>query len=315
MASRFGASSASQAYENKVRLLVVCLVVLILVLAGAIFLVAQGGENAETQPSAEVSQEIASSSSSILPSVSILMAATRIEEGTRIESFMFNPVNMDTDKVAANAVRAEDLRNIIGKFAVRLINANMPLLSEDLSEVRPLSSFNIPPGYRAVTIMVDARSGVEGFARPNSRVDVLWTYTENGQQRVATISRFVKVLAVAGETQGGAQRANVNQNQNTTVTLLVTEKDARKIELARTLGTLSLSLVGDSEVNNPSADPDAVTIEDLVGRQAVANNQPQEEKNDGVMYTTDPQTGRQLRYVLRKGQWSLDRSFGSGGSE
>ena len=41
---------------------------------------------------------------------------------------------------------------------------------------------------------------------------------------------------------------------------------------------------------------------------------PQEDiSSDGVMYTTDPKTGRQVRYVLNKSRkWTQDRTFGDG---
>ena len=92
--------------------------------------------------------------------------------------------------------------------------------------------------------------------------------------------------------------------------------NAKKIELARTLGTLSLSLVGDQEESSKENDPDAITIADLTnsGLEA-ANPQAQEEVSaDGVMYTTDPKTGRQIRYILnRQKKWTQDRTFGEGG--
>lgn len=195
-------------------------------------------------------------------------------------------------------------------FAKRLINANMPIVRDDIDDNPPLNLLQIPPGYRASTITVDSRSGVEGFAKPNSRVDVLWTYTQDGRKKVATIARFVKVLSVAGATQAEGQKVSVNSKGGTTVTLLVTEKDAKKIELARTLGAISLSLVGEQETGTKSNEPDTITIQDLIGRPAVT--EVAEVANDGVMYTSDPRTGRQLRYVLRNGRWSLDRSFAGG---
>jgi pilus assembly protein CpaB len=289
-----------------VRWLVGCLVSVILVLAVAIVYIAQSS-NLETQ--ASVTQNAAQLPvPEIRPTVEILHASTRIEEGTRFEHYMFTPLPMDSDKVPVGSIKSQDLNSIVGKFARRLINAQMPILLDDVVEKPPVSNIQIPPGYRAVTITVDARSGVEGFAKPNSRVDVLWTYTQDGKKNVATITRFVKVLSVGGSTGGDAERANIKQG-DTPVTMLVTEKDAKKIELARNLGQLSLSLVGEQETASRSGDPDTVTIQDLIGRPA--ETEQAEIASDGVMYTADPRTGRQLRYVLRNGRWSIDRSFGS----
>ena len=129
----------------------------------------------------------------------------------------------------------------------------------------------------------------------------------DGNTGFATIARFVKILSVGGQTSAVGERAIVGGS--TTITLLVTEKDAKKIELARTLGALSLSLVGDEETKQTSDQPDTITIQDLIGTPVQKKEAPVEVANDGVMYTSDPRTGRQLRYVLRKGRWQLDRSF------
>lgn len=303
MATRFGAVSPAHTYATKVRWLVACLVSVILVLAIAIIFIAQSGETTEvSQPQVEAQQPI----QPVTPKVEFLVASMRIEEGTQLEDHMFNRVSEDVDKMPTAAVRAQNLPVVIGKFANKLINANSPLVMDDVSDARPMSGLSITPGYRLVTITVDARSGVEGYAKPNSRVDVLWTYAQGGKKSVATIARFIKVFSVSGTTKSSGDRAAVSAA--TTVTLLVTERDAKKIELARTLGELSLSVVGDLETTTASNEPEAVTLADLIGRPATT--EPVEVSNDGVMYTSDPRTGRQLRYVLRNGRWSLDRSFG-----
>ncbi len=306
MATRFGAASPAHTYATKVRWLVGCLITVILVLGFAIIYIAQSS-NSETQASVTQQATDPSQLAPTRPTQEVLHATTRIEEGARLEAFMFTPLPIDSDKIPLGAVKSQDLNSIVGKYAKRLINAQMPILLDDVSEVRPANSFQIPPGYRAVTITVDARSGVEGFAKPNTRVDVLWTYTQDGKKHVATITRFVKILSVGGNTASDQERAAV-QGGETPVTLLVTEKDAKKIELARNLGSLSLSLVGEQEMGNRTADPDEVTLQDLIGKPAEGDSS--EPASDGVMYTADPRSGRQIRYVLRNGRWAIDRSFG-----
>lgn len=304
MATRFGASSPAHAYATKVRWLVGCLVSVIVVLAGAIIFIAQNTDATENTPPPQAVPEVPVQQGPA--TADVLVAAGRIEEGARLTPQMFNTVPMEVEKMPIGVVQAAKRDQIVNYYARRMINANMPIVMEDISETPPTTSFKIPPGYRAATIVVDSRSGVEGFAKPNSRVDVLWTFSQDGKQKVATIARFVKVLSVAGLTSTDADRANVQQ-KGTTVTLLVTEKDAKKINLARSLGELSLSLVGEQETATKGTEPDAITIQDLIGRPATTETA--EVANDGVMYTSDPRTGRQLRYVLRNGRWSLDRSF------
>ncbi len=312
MATRFGATPA-HTYATKVKWLVGCLVCLIALLIIAFVIVAQSNQAVGT------AMQTAPTPDAVLPvsaGVEVAVAQSRVEEGTRLEPFMFTFVQMEDSKVPMGVIRKQDLERVSGKFASRLISPNVPLVLEDITDRPPINLLNIPPGYRAVTITVDSRSGVEGFAKPNTRVDVLWTFTQEGKQKVATIVRFTKILSVGGVTSADRQ-ANVNAQQgSTTVTLLVTEKDAKKIELARTLGTLSLSLVGDQEESSKENDPDAITIADLTNSGLESNNAQQQEEvaADGVMYTTDPKTGRQIRYILnRSKKWTQDRTFGEGG--
>jgi pilus assembly protein CpaB len=312
MATRFGATPA-HTYATKVKWLVGCLVSLIALLIVAFVIVAQSGQAVGTAMQAQPAAEPAPPP--VSPGVEVVVAKNRIEEGARLDHYMFDSVQMEESRVPMGVIRKQDLEKVAGKYAAKLIAPNVPLVLEDVSENRPINLLNIPPGYRAVTITVDARSGVEGFAKPNSRVDVLWTFTQEGKQKVATIVRFTKVLSVGGVTAAEQNKAQVGGDRATTVTLLVSEKDAKKIELARTLGSLSLSLVGDQEEGSKDSDPDAITISDLTNSGLETPNQPQEVSSDGVMYTTDPKTGRQIRYILNKSsrKWMIDRTFGGEG--
>jgi pilus assembly protein CpaB len=239
----------------------------------------------------------------------VLVAKTRVEEGTALNPTMFDASTLEEGKIPMGALRKRDLAQINGKFAAKLLQANVPILVSDITDQRPTSLLSIPSGYRAVTINIDNRSGVEGFAKPNTRVDVLFTYTDQGRKKVSTIVRFVKVLSVGGVTAADADKAGA-QAAATTITLLVSERDAKKIELARKVGELSLSLVGDQE--EPTIDPasEEISFNDLVNNneQVPVDEQPEEPSN--VVYVRDPKTNALTRYVLNKrNKWSLDRSI------
>lgn len=306
MATRFGGVSPAKAYATKVKWLVAGMATIIGVLLFTVIMIVNSSEaRKDDVPAAAPEGQPAV----VNPArADILVANKRIEQGERLEEHMFAFVEMDENKVPIAALRRKDLPSVVGKFSARLIDPNIPVLVDALSETKPINPLNIPAGYRAVTITVDARTGVEGFAKPNTRVDVLWTFTQDGRQKVASIVRFTKILSVGGLTGTEANKANINGNQ-TTVTLLVSEKDAKKIELARTLGALSLSLVGEQEQGAKDSDPDAISIQDLIGRPATEDAQPEEVASDGVMYTADPRSGKQMRYILKNGRWQQDRNY------
>jgi Flp pilus assembly protein CpaB len=235
--------------------------------------------------------------------VEILVTSNRVEEGAAFEATMFVREQRPPEQIPEGAIRADELSNVVGRFALNLINANTPMLWEYVTEVRPMNTLQIPPGYRAVTIYVDSRRGIEGWAKPNSRVDILWTFTDrDGRRKVATIVRYCKILSVAGVTQGREKVAI--QGGKTTVTLLVTERDARKIELARTSGSLSLSLVGEREdVRDDEGQTEIIDLTSIIDRPRDERPEVQQSPADGVMYTKDPKTGQHIRFELRNGRW------------
>lgn len=304
MATRFGAVTPTDTHRTKVLWIGAFLVATLTIVAVLIVVIWQASDDprnavASNQTAAEVDPGADAAM------VDVAVARVRIEEGSRLEPHMFDKAPMEAEKTPIAVIRWQDLSGVVGMYATRRINPNMPLVRDDISPNTPLSNIKIPPGFRAVTILVDSRSGVEGFAKPGSRVDVLWTYTQDREQKVATIVRFVKVLSVAGATRANEENAAVGKN--TTVTLLTSERDAKKVELARTMGTISLSLVGDQEQGSVEGEPDSITLNDLIGRPAMDANV--EEPNDGEMFTVDPRTGRQIRYVLRNGKWVRDAGF------
>ncbi|TIV62928.1 MAG: Flp pilus assembly protein CpaB, partial [Mesorhizobium sp.] len=115
-----------------------------------------------------------------------------------------------------------------------------------------LRSNILSPGMRAVTIRTDEIAGVGGFITPGDRVDVVLTRDAGAIQEVSknaqgaagsTVTSEIvvsdaKVLSVG---QGADERKTEPQVANS-VTLEVTNEGAQKVALARTVGTLSLSL-------------------------------------------------------------------------
>ena len=307
--NRFGASNPAQAFATRVRWLVGALVVVILILLVSLLYIAQttGLNTSKPQQVAANNPGIveASQSGPILPTVRIIVAATRIDANERILGHMISVREEDYDRVPEGAYRADERTLVVEKYANVTIEANMPLVKEHVTPIKPVRTLEIPPGYRAVTIRADNRSIVEGWVKPGNRVDVLWTFTERGQKQVATLLHYVKVLSVGGTQFVEGERVQVTGS--TTITLLVSEDDSRKVELARNTGALSLVLVGVSGVERPDHVPEVTTFGQLVNRPG--EDLEEEQGVDGVMYTEDPVTGNQVKWVLRKGRWHIDTAF------
>lgn len=296
MATRFGGSNPSYAYSVKLRYVVGALaavvVVLLFLLIGVLTM-----KNEQPAQTGEVSPSTTSSQTSMSSKVDVLVAQSRIEAGTQLQKALFTTRQWEPDQIPEGAVRLSEEELIVGKFVRDMIPANMPLMKESISDTPPLSALNIPAGFRAVTIQVDSRSGVEGFAKPGSRVDVLFTFVDrDGKKKVATLARFIKVLSAGGAVAAEGRVAIAGAID---ISLLVTERDAKRIELARNVGALSLALVGGEEQGKARAeDPESVDLSDITG---VRDKAPTEEPAQGYMYMRDPKTGRQEKFLLKSG--------------
>ena len=103
----------------------------------------------------------------------------------------------------------------------------------------------VAEGKRAITVRVNDVVGVAGFALPGNFIDILLSTQEDGlktNNRDQTISKIVLehilVLAVAQELGRDETKPKVVN----AVTLEVTPEQAEKLDLARSVGTLSLVL-------------------------------------------------------------------------
>jgi pilus assembly protein CpaB len=105
------------------------------------------------------------------------------------------------------------------------------------------SSAIVAEGKRAMTVSVNEIVGVAGFALPGNYVDILLnTQDENTRERDKRVSKIVLehvlVLAIAQTSK----RDETTPRVVSAVTLEVTPEEAEKIDLARSVGTLTLVL-------------------------------------------------------------------------
>lgn len=226
--------------------------------------------------------------------VDVLVPIKEIPARTPLKSSMFEKVKRNPMEFDSRAITEYEL--ITNMYAKSVLPAGVPFLKEQITNVRPTSpvSTSIPDGYRAVTIKVDAVSGVEGWAGPGSIVDVYWTSTSNGNNTINSIVQGAKVLSAAGAVNDNSDAsANNSKVPPTTVTLLVTAEDAQRILLAQTSsGKLSLSLRGDNDTGTEGSAVKPISVNDIRGtsRNVVVSRNVQQRsvgtmKIDGQEYT------------------------------
>lgn len=120
----------------------------------------------------------------------------------------------------------------------------------------------IEPGRRAITVRVNDVIGVAGFTLPGSYVDVLVSIKKGSDDSFSKIVlERVRVLAIAQQTEADNTKPKVVN----AVTLELTPAESEKLDLARTVGTLSLILRNELDVD--TAESQGVRMSDLTQKQ------------------------------------------------
>ena len=140
-----------------------------------------------------------------------------------------------------------------GKLNTRMVDSAISALG-DVDLILLMVDAARSRRMRAITVPVDAKSGVAGFVFPGDRVDMVLTQTVQGTNGQAlktseTILRNLRVLATDQSTTQETVDGVTQVKAFRTVTMEVTPKIAEKVAVAQTIGTLSLALraIADSE--------------------------------------------------------------------
>jgi len=181
------------------------------------------------------------------PSASrIVVAAADISIGQRLTPEMLKLVEWPAHSAPKGAF--DDPQKLSGRVLKSSIMMGDPLSEAKLAPAGTVGGLSalITEGKRAITVRVNDVIGVAGFALPGNYVDIIVsTETEAAQEahvRERSISKIVLerilVLAVAQEVNRDETKPKVVN----AVTLEVTPAQAEKLDLARSVGTLSLAL-------------------------------------------------------------------------
>jgi pilus assembly protein CpaB len=159
----------------------------------------------------------------------------------------------------------KDLKELEGRVVIVAMQRGEPVLEAKLAPVGTKGGLSavIPQGKRALTVRVNEVVGVAGFALPGNYVDVMVSMQDDRKQQVSKIVlEKILVLAVAQE----ASRDDTKPKVVNAVTLEVTPQEAEKLDLARSVGTLSLALRNQIDANPTLTE--GVRKDDLLGHKA-----------------------------------------------
>lgn len=176
----------------------------------------------------------------------VVVARSDIYAGTTIDASMITSIPWEGRKFPDSFVSVKNKNLVLGKVACVDIVAGTPVTIGCLAtKDSPSSLFaKIPEGMRAITVKVDEVSGVAGFSRPGSRVDVLLASTKEGPSTGEGGAKIIlqNVLVLAAGQSITQLEGKDKPKMFQTVTLLVSPEEAERLALASKMGTLLLAL-------------------------------------------------------------------------
>lgn len=175
----------------------------------------------------------------------VLMATQDIPESTHIDESMIALINRPADSLQPHAI--SNPGEAIGKIAVVPIYQNEQILDSKLERPQHASTLSAktPSGKRAVTLAVDAITGVGGFISPGDFVDILGLFqipTPDGKQVPITITLLQRVQVLATGRTSAPVRGSGEAGPADTVTLALTPEETELLLFARVQGQIQFSL-------------------------------------------------------------------------
>lgn len=209
------------------------------------------------------------SQQSALASNKVVVAAVDIELGSKITPQMLATTDWPSGSVPPGAfMDIKALQDRVVKVSVLRGDA---LLEGKLAPAGTLGGLSavITEGKRAMTVRVNDVVGVAGFALPGNYVDVMVNAQQDGAKSVdsrqisKTVLEHVLVLAVAQESG----RDDTKPKVVSAVTLELTLEDSEKLDLARSVGTLSLVLR--NQIDKQTVATSGITKSQLLGDKPI----------------------------------------------
>ena len=206
----------------------------------------------------QVSHQVAGQSSATLRKVA--SAAADLRAGKELAASDLTTVQWPASTVPEGAVM--DAAALVGRVLRSSVAKGEPLSESRLAAkgVRGGIASLIAPGKRAISISVNDAAGMASYALEGSFVDIIVNSMDAAEgDRQRSMSKIVLERVLVLRTSPTAQ----GDGRIGAVTLEVTPAEAETLDLARSVGTLSLALRSESE--GEQAKTKGATKESLFG--------------------------------------------------
>lgn len=241
--------------------------------------------------------------------VPVVTLALNLPKGTKLTEEVLQKVSWNRDSVPEGTLRS--FEEVKGFYLLGDTTADIPLTKEMLSKTSLAFSIedNLPQGFRAVAISVDATTSVESRTTPGSRVDVLLTYADprDGQITTTVVCENAVVLSFGGEAkpiEDDSVRSHSDM-QTSTVTLGASLQDTLRIQTATALGKINLVLR--SKNDTESSRTTSITQKEIVKPQEQLPRKASKSESRSFVRSVDPD-GNLREFKLTSKGWQQELS-------
>jgi pilus assembly protein CpaB len=183
----------------------------------------------------------------------IVVASKPLRFGNELAAPLLNEIPWSEDALPAGAfARISDVLAGGKRVVLAAIEVNEPILAVKITGAgqRATLSAVLHEGMKAVTIRVSDVEGVAGFVLPGDRVDIALTRLDGkGGATTDVVLQNAQVLAIDQVADERSAATSVAKS----VTLEVDTVAAQKLDLAASLGSLSLMLRKAGETTSPKS--------------------------------------------------------------
>lgn len=182
-----------------------------------------------------------------ISTIKVVVATRDLQIGTRLQPAMLETVSWPVSAPIQSSLKSTE--QAYDRVISIPILRGEPILETKLAAMGQQGGLSsvLKDGKRAVTVKVNEIVGVAGFALPGNFVDVMANIPDKDNNPVSKIVlERIQVLAVAQDVASSENKPRVVS----AVTLEVTPQEAEIIDLARSVGALSLVLRSQVDVAN-----------------------------------------------------------------
>jgi pilus assembly protein CpaB len=184
------------------------------------------------------------------PLTRYLVAARPLKAGTLTRDEDFRSEPLDGAPSGAIVDTTDDRKRLLGSLVRKSLDTGSPITSENVLPRgdRGFLASVLEPGTRAISIKVDAETGVSGLIKPGDYVDVVLTQVAANADVARralseTLLQNVRIIAIDQEiVQGGGANNATAAKVAQTVSLQLAPEQVKRIAVAKHLGSLSLAM-------------------------------------------------------------------------